>query len=201
MSGTFGPEELQVQECQWRGWYGTDGQSVSLLTRAGFAANSVCAQSLSCIRPCDPWTAVCQAPLSMGFPRQEYWRGLPFSSPAYLPHQVIKPTSPSWQVDSFQWTTWEALLLTEKQVIYKWRSNDSFQVSGQTSRHNSAEKTNILSSKISEAHRLTFGKRERPVQIAQRCIFSFKISKIPKFWKALCCRLTVVSPQYSYADT
>ena len=28
-----------------------------------------------------PWTAACQAPLSMGFPRQEYWRGLPFPSP------------------------------------------------------------------------------------------------------------------------
>jgi len=28
-----------------------------------------------------PWTAACQAPLSMGFSRQEYWSGLPFSSP------------------------------------------------------------------------------------------------------------------------
>ena len=31
-----------------------------------------------------PWTAAYQAPLSMGFSRQEYWRGLPFSSPGYL---------------------------------------------------------------------------------------------------------------------
>jgi len=28
-----------------------------------------------------PWTVACQAPLSMGFPRQEYWSGLPFPSP------------------------------------------------------------------------------------------------------------------------
>ena len=28
-----------------------------------------------------PWTAACQAPLSMGFPGQEYWSGLPFPSP------------------------------------------------------------------------------------------------------------------------
>ena len=28
-----------------------------------------------------PWTAACQAPLSMGFSRQEYWTGLPFPSP------------------------------------------------------------------------------------------------------------------------
>ena len=30
---------------------------------------------------CDPWTAAHQAPLSMGFSRQEYWSGLPFPSP------------------------------------------------------------------------------------------------------------------------
>ena len=28
-----------------------------------------------------PWIVACQAPLSMGFPRQEYWSGLPFPSP------------------------------------------------------------------------------------------------------------------------
>ena len=28
-----------------------------------------------------PWTVACQAPLSMGFSRQEYWSGLPFSPP------------------------------------------------------------------------------------------------------------------------
>ena len=32
-----------------------------------------------------PWTVACQAPLSMGFPRQEYWSGLPFPSPGDLP--------------------------------------------------------------------------------------------------------------------
>ena len=33
-----------------------------------------------------PWTVACQAPLSMGFPRQEYWSGLPFASPGDLPN-------------------------------------------------------------------------------------------------------------------
>ena len=33
------------------------------------------------------WTVACQAPLSMGFPRQEYWNGLPFSSPKDVPTQ------------------------------------------------------------------------------------------------------------------
>ena len=32
-----------------------------------------------------PWTVACLAPLSMGFSRQEYWSGLPFSSPGDLP--------------------------------------------------------------------------------------------------------------------
>ena len=40
-----------------------------------------------------PWTVACQAPLSMGFPRQEYWSGLPFPTPGDLPNPEIKLTS------------------------------------------------------------------------------------------------------------
>ena len=40
-----------------------------------------------------PWTVACQAPLAMGFPRQEYWSELPFPSPGYLPNLGIEPTS------------------------------------------------------------------------------------------------------------
>ena len=47
-----------------------------------------------------PWTIACQVPLSMGFPRQEYWSELPFTSPGDLPNPGIKPISPAWQVDS-----------------------------------------------------------------------------------------------------
>ena len=36
-----------------------------------------------------------QAPLSMGFPRQEYWSGLPSPSPGDLPHPGIDPVSPA----------------------------------------------------------------------------------------------------------
>ena len=42
-----------------------------------------------------PWAAACQALLSMGFPRQEYWSGLPFPSPGDLPDPGIEPTSPA----------------------------------------------------------------------------------------------------------
>ena len=41
-----------------------------------------------------PWTVPCQAPLSVGFSRQEYWSGLPFSSPEDRPHPGIKLMSP-----------------------------------------------------------------------------------------------------------
>ena len=41
-----------------------------------------------------PWTVARQAPLSMGFSRQEYWSGLPFPSPGDLPDPGIKSLSP-----------------------------------------------------------------------------------------------------------
>ena len=40
-----------------------------------------------------PWRLACQAPLSMGFSRQEYWSGLPFPSPGDLPDPGIEPVS------------------------------------------------------------------------------------------------------------
>ena len=46
------------------------------------------------------WTVARQAPLSMGFSRQEYWSGLPFPSPGDLPDPGIEPGSPAWQADA-----------------------------------------------------------------------------------------------------
>ena len=48
-----------------------------------------------------PWTIVYQAPLSMGFSRQQYWSGLPFPSPGDRPDPGIKPGSSALQVDAF----------------------------------------------------------------------------------------------------
>ena len=42
-----------------------------------------------------PWSVVCQAPLSMGFSREEYWSGLQFPSPGDLPNLGIEPVSPA----------------------------------------------------------------------------------------------------------
>ena len=46
------------------------------------------------------WTVACQALLSIGFSRQEYWSGLPSLSPGNLPSSGIEPGSPALQVDS-----------------------------------------------------------------------------------------------------
>ena len=47
-----------------------------------------------------PWTVARQAPLSMGFSRQEYGSGLPCPSPGDLPDPGIEPRSPALQADS-----------------------------------------------------------------------------------------------------
>ena len=47
-----------------------------------------------------PWIVAYQAPQSMGFSRQEYWRGLPFPSPGDLPDPEIEPRSPTLQADT-----------------------------------------------------------------------------------------------------
>ena len=47
-----------------------------------------------------PWPVARQAPLSMGFSRQEYRSGLPFPSPGNLPNPGIEPGSPALQADS-----------------------------------------------------------------------------------------------------
>ena len=50
--------------------------------------------------PVTPWTVAHQFPLSMGFPRQEYWNGLPLLSPGDLSNSGMKPRSPALQADA-----------------------------------------------------------------------------------------------------
>ena len=57
-------------------------------------------KSLSRVRLCDPMDCSPQAPLSMGFSRQEYWSGLPFPSPGDLPDPGTESRSPALQADS-----------------------------------------------------------------------------------------------------
>ena len=66
---------------------------------AAAADDAASAKSLqSCLTLVTPWTVACQAPLSMGFSRQEYWSGLPFPPPGDLPDpgmELVSPASPA----------------------------------------------------------------------------------------------------------
>jgi len=58
-----------------------------------------------------PWTAAFQAPLSLGFSREEYWSGLPFPPPGDLPNSGVKPVSavaPALQADSSLQSHWRS---------------------------------------------------------------------------------------------
>ena len=68
---------------------------VQSLGREGSLEN-VNVKSLSRVRLfATPRTVAYQAPLSMGFSRQQYWSGVPFPSPVDLPNPGIEPGSPS----------------------------------------------------------------------------------------------------------
>ena len=65
----------------------------------------------SCLTLETSWTVACQAPLSMEFSRQEYWRGLLFPSPGDLPNPRMKPGSPH-----------------SRQILYRLRHQGSYRV-------------------------------------------------------------------------
>ena len=68
------------------------GEPLGVLVKEGFFT----VQSLSCFQHfCDPWTVACQAPLFTGFPRWEYWSGLPFPSPGDFLGPGIEPAAPA----------------------------------------------------------------------------------------------------------
>ena len=54
-----------------------------------------CLVAKSCLTLYAPLTVALQTLLSMKFPRQEYWSGLPFPPPGDLPHPGMEPLSPA----------------------------------------------------------------------------------------------------------
>ena len=79
-------------------WYTSLGHSIC---RFSFKKWKVKVRSLSRVWLfATPWTVAYQAPLSMGFSRQEHWSGLPFPSPGDLPDPGIKLGSPAFQIDA-----------------------------------------------------------------------------------------------------
>ena len=77
-----------------------DKQMKSLRPCSGIQEPSCCLVTKLCLTLCDPWTVARQGPLSMGFPRQEYWSGLPFSSPGDLSDPGIKHGSLALEADA-----------------------------------------------------------------------------------------------------
>ena len=68
---------------------------IQFLPSASFSTLTMCtiySVPQSCPALCDPWTVAHQALLSLGFPRKEYWSGLPFPPPGDLPDPGIEPT-------------------------------------------------------------------------------------------------------------
>ena len=74
---------------------------INLQVLTGKAIHSMCGVVVLvaqlCLTLCNPWTVVCQAPLSMEVSRQECWNGLPFHSSG---DTGIEPGSPALQADS-----------------------------------------------------------------------------------------------------
>ena len=67
----------------------------------------------SCLTLFNPWTVAHQVPPSLGFPRQEYWSGLPFLPSGGRPHPEIEPAFPALAGGFFITATWEG----EKHII------------------------------------------------------------------------------------
>ena len=70
-------------------------EGVQILSRDWLFSCSVMPDSFTTL-----WTVARQASLSTGFPRQDYWSGLPFPFPGDLPNSEIEPKSPAWKADS-----------------------------------------------------------------------------------------------------
>ena len=70
-----------------------------------------------CLTLCHPWTAAHHAPLSLGFPRQEHWSGLPFPASGDLPNPGIEPTSPAPPAGGFFTTAPPILMFTASLIL------------------------------------------------------------------------------------
>ena len=82
---------------EYKIWFGTNQVSWCGILNAVVGGGLV---AKTCPTLVTPWTVAHQAPLSMGFSRQEYWSGLPFPSPGDLPNPGVEPKSPALQADS-----------------------------------------------------------------------------------------------------
>ena len=84
-------------------------------------SNCCCLVAKLCPALATPWTVAHQAPLSMGFPRQEYWSGLPFPSPGICLIQGSNLCLMHWQVQASPVESVGQLLLPP---LYEWAPSD-----------------------------------------------------------------------------
>ena len=82
--------------------YKTDQHGLAVQRRELYSRSRACVLSCSVVFDSfvTHWSVTHQAPLSLGFPRQESWSRSPFPSPGHLPDPGIKPTSSTRQADS-----------------------------------------------------------------------------------------------------
>ena len=88
-SATLSILHMQLVLKSREAWFLSQKETISIYTSV-CVSHSVMSDSFA-----TPWTVAHQAPLSMGFPSQEYWSGLPFPSPGDLSHPGIEPSPPA----------------------------------------------------------------------------------------------------------
>ena len=98
-----------------------------------------CVITKSCLTLATPLTIAHQVPLPMGFPRQEYWSGLPFPSPGDIPDPEIEPKSPALACKFFtteppgkpinRWILpFATIQINHEGIILKWSKSDNDKV-------------------------------------------------------------------------
>ena len=97
--GKIQGERHNLDTCQRPG-RGPQKYTFRFLEAYGECAVLLSLAAQSCLTLCDPMNSSHTAPLSVGFPRREYWSGLPCPSPGDLPDLRIEPQSPALQADS-----------------------------------------------------------------------------------------------------
>ena len=98
-SGLWLPARHLIHQHPWRGFRGAARQNqynIVKLKKKKRKTHSTCSVTSVMSNPAISWTVTLQAPLSMGFSRQEHWSGLPCPPPGNLRDSGIEPVSPAF---------------------------------------------------------------------------------------------------------
>ena len=115
-----------------------------------------------------PWVPACQASLSMGFSRQEYWSGVLCPPPRDLPDPGIKPGSPTLQADSLlsePRVSWITDSLSEN-IPLRSAFLSPWALQGHRSRHTGTQRWQLASQRTLRALRFCWGDMARAWSVA-----------------------------------